>query len=74
MKILIATSFYSEFELYETDDRDDLIKAFTEAENGNPLELDETKHTLLGSHDDISTGDARAAADEIIYDYELCED
>lgn len=72
--ILVTTDFYSEFELYETTDPDDLKEYLTALYNGESVELDETKHTLLGSHDDISADDARAAADEIIYNYELAND
>lgn len=72
--ILVTTDFFSEFELYETTDPDDLRDYLTRLYNGEDVELDETKHTLLGSQDDTETSEARAAADETIYTYELAED
>lgn len=72
--ILVTTDFYSEFELYETTDPDDLKEYLTALYNGESVEIDETKHELIGSQDDIDTQDAINAADETIYCYELTED
>ena len=74
MKILFTSDFYNEYELYETADRDALIEYIKALCNGENVELDETTHTLLGTHDDISTSEARAEADEIIYIYDLIEE
>lgn len=72
--ILVTTDFYSEFELYETTDPDDLKEYLTKLYSGEDVELDEAKHELIGSQDDIDTQDAINAADETIYTYELVED
>lgn len=72
--ILVTTDFFSEFELYETTDPDDLRDYLTRLYNGEDVELDETKHSLIGSCADTDEDEARAAADETIYTYELVED
>jgi hypothetical protein len=60
MKILLTSSFYSEFELYEgiTD-----IKAFIEAVKNQ----DTSKYNIIGCQDDILTADAIQQADKVIY-------
>lgn len=65
--VLIAGDFYNEYELYETNNIDDLKSWFVECWNGNYKPLDTTKHALIGSQDDICTDDAIKQADITIY-------
>lgn len=74
MKVLIASDFYSEYELYETDDIDDLREVTRRMANGEDVSPDETKHTLLGSQDDYWLEDVQAEADETIFITDLIED
>lgn len=79
VKVLITTDFFSDYELYETSDADDLKRFAIEtakAWNGECEypELDESKHHLIGSMDDISTEEATAQADMIIYPLDLIEE
>ena len=68
MKILIAADFFAEFELYETSDPAGLAawikQAATEAEPGP---LDNKKYRLLASHDNMTTEEARALADHVLF-------
>ena len=74
MKVLIAADFLSEYELYETNDIEDLKDITRRFENGENVAPDTTKHKLIGSQDDMLASEARAAADEIIYVCDLIED
>lgn len=74
MKILFADSFYSEFELYETSNPEDLKATIKKLVNGEPANIDETQHTIIGSQDDLETDDAINQADETIFSFELYED
>ena len=65
MRILVASDFYSEFELYETSDPDGLKDSIKRLINGE--DVDTNKHTILGTHDTIETQEAITQADEVIY-------
>jgi hypothetical protein len=67
MKVLVTADFYYEYELYETDDIDDLREVTRRMVNGEDVSPDETKHTLLGTHDDYWVDEAKAEADETIF-------
>lgn len=67
MKVLITEDFYSNYELYETEDISELKDYVSLMANGKSAELDETRHILVGSQDDIDTETAIKEADEIIY-------
>ena len=67
MKILITSDFYYEYELYETDDADGLKELVKRMINGEDITPDPAKYKFLGFHDDITTEEAIAAADEIIF-------
>lgn len=75
--VLITTDFYAEYELYKTDDIDDLKHVTKLMVNGDDvIEPDPAHHKLIGSNlgtgKDIDTQTAIKMADEIIYlsDYE----
>lgn len=74
MKILLASDFYYEYELYETNDPEALKSWMRDMMNGRFSKMDETKHKLLGSQDDLDLEEAQAAADEIISDSEMYDD
>ena len=74
MKVLITSDFYYEYELYETDDIDDLRETTRRMANGEDVSPDESKHTLLGTHDDYWLEDVKAEADEIIFISDLIDD
>ena len=74
MKVLIASDFYSEYELYETDDIDDLREVTRRMANGENCAPDPSKHILLGSQDDYWLEDVQAEADETIFITDLIED
>lgn len=65
MKILIATSFYSEYELYDTNDPDGLVKDIRNMAKGK--EVDTSRHKLLGYQDTIDTQEAIAQADKVVF-------
>lgn len=67
MKVLITEDFYTDYELYETEDINELKDYISHMSNGESAELDETRHILIGSQDDIDTETAIKEADEIIY-------
>lgn len=71
MKILVASDFYSEFELYETSDPNGLKDNIKRLINGEDVDI--SKHTILGTHDTIDTQEAIAQADKIIYTSELMD-
>lgn len=66
MKVLIATSFYAEYELCETENLEELKEYAKNMAYG--IETEPPKDCkFLGTHDDISTADAIAQADETIW-------
>lgn len=67
MKALIATSFYAEYELYETSDIDGLKDLVKRMANGESVSPDPAIHKLLGSQDDMTTQEAIEAANETIW-------
>lgn len=74
MKIMIASDFYCEYEIYETSAPDDLRAWIKDMINGRFSKLDETKHKVIGSQDDMDTESAVSMADEILYDSDMYED
>ena len=67
MKVLIASDFYSEYELYETDDIDDLREVTRRMANGEDWTPDESKHTLLVTQDDYFLEDVKAEAEVTLF-------
>lgn len=66
MKVLITADFFSDFELYETTDPAALKEAARRAMlYGEPIA--DPVHVLTGSIDNMTTEEATAAADMIIY-------
>lgn len=72
-KIMIAADFYTEFELYETEDPADLIKQAASAYMDG-TEIDTNKHRVIGSQDSMTAEEARDQADKIIFTSELDEE
>lgn len=72
--ILVTADFYSEFELYETTDPDDLKEWVRDMVNGRFRDLDERYHELSATHDTMETEEAIRVADEIIYMSDLDEE
>ena len=73
-KILVTADFYSEFMLYETSDADDLKNWVRDMVNERFRPLDESKHQLIGSSEEMLSEDAINAADEVVYMGDLEED
>lgn len=74
MKILFADDFYSNFELYETKEPDELKAVIKRLANGEDAEIDK-KHRLIGSsNDNLLTDIAIRKADEIVWTSDLIED
>lgn len=73
MKILVAADFYTEFELYETEDPANLIKQAVSAYMDG-TEIDTNKHRVIGSQDSMTAEEARGQADKIIFTSELDEE
>ena len=73
-KILVTADFYTEFELYETTDADDLKSWVLDMVNGRTRDLDETKHRIIATHETMDTETATAEADDVIYMSDLDED
>ena len=73
MKILIATDFYAEYELYETDKPEGLKNYISLMLLGSDIELDENKYKLIGNQDTIETQEAIEQADKIIYISDIAE-
>jgi hypothetical protein len=74
MKILIASDFYAEFELYETEKPNGLKNwVALSMISPDPIRLDPKVHKLIGSQDDMTAEEATAQADEIIYTSEIAE-
>ena len=74
MKILLTSDFFYEYDLYETSDPEALKAWIRDMMNGRFSKMDETKHKLIGTQDDLTADEAQAAADEIIYDGDMYED
>jgi len=66
MKILFAADFYTEFELYETEDPADLIDQVTRAyfDGGD---IDTNKHRVIGFQETMTADEAREQADRMFF-------
>lgn len=74
MKILMASDFLADFELYETDNEIELIDCFKAMLNGSDVELNDKHHKLIGSSEDtLETDDALNQADKVVYISDLME-
>jgi len=72
MKILVASSFYADYALYETSDREALIESFRNPE----IPFDTEKHKTIGSSECeplMSLEEAREHADETIFMDDIIE-
>ena len=67
MKVLITSSFYSEYELYETNNVNGLKNYAALMVQNIDVDLDENQYKLLGYRDTLETQEAIEQADEIIY-------
>ena len=67
MKVLITSSFYSEYELYETNNVNGLKNYAALMVQNIDVDLDENQYKLLGYQDTLETREAIEQADEIIY-------
>ena len=67
MIVMITSDFYSEFELYKTDDLEKLKELSKEYLAQGEIEIDINKYKLLCCQDDITTEAALKISDEIIY-------
>ena len=67
MKVLITSSFYSEYELYETNNVNGLKNYAALMVQNIDVDLDENQYKLLGYQDTLETQEAIEQADEIIY-------
>ena len=72
MKILVASDFYAEYELYETNDPEDLKEVVKRLATGE--DADTSKHTVLGYQDTMDTQEAIAQADEVVFISDLIDD
>jgi len=71
MIVMITTDFYADYELYRTEDPEDIKANMIDFIEGTK-EPDKSKHELIGSQDDFWTDEAIEMADEVIFigDYE----
>lgn len=67
MKVLITSDFYSEYELYETNNVNGLKNYAALMVQNIDVDLDENQYKLLGYQDTLETQEAIEQADEIIY-------
>ena len=65
--VMIANSFYTDYELYRTGDLKDLEDNLTTYFIEGVYNIDQDKHELIGSQDDIDTETALKMADEVIF-------
>lgn len=74
MKVLITSDFYSEYELYETDNLAGLENYVSLMVNGGDANLDPEQHKLLGSDNDFAICEVKEMADEFIYITDYIQD
>ena len=74
MKILFADDFYSNFELYETKEPDELKSIIKRLANGEDAEIDKKRRLIGSSNDNLLTDIAIRKADEIVWTSDLIED
>lgn len=67
MIVMIANDFYSEYELYRTDDLEGLKKVTMDYVTSGNADLDPNKYEYLGSQDDTWLEDAQKMADTILF-------
>ena len=72
--ILVTADFYSEYTLYRTSDPEDFKSWVRDMVNERFRPLDESKHEIIGTDDDISSEAALKLADETIYMGDLEEE
>ena len=74
MIVLVTADFYSEFELYETKDPEDLKSWVRDMVNERFRKIDDTKHKIIASHDTMETEEAIKKADITIWCNDLVEE
>ena len=67
MKVLITSDFYSEYELYETNNLAGLKEYVSLMVNGIDANLDPEQYKLLGTDNNFAICEVKEMADEIIY-------
>lgn len=67
MIVMITSDFYSEYELYRTDDFEGLKDLYKEYLEQGEIEIDINKYKLLCCQDDITTEAALKIADQVLY-------
>lgn len=74
MKVLVASDFYYEYELYETDDLPEFVELTRQAVNSNEaIAIDGTKHKLIGGQEIFDTEEAKAMADVTLFTSDFYE-
>ena len=71
MKVMIASDFFYEWELYEADDLN-RFKQYAKNLLNNKENL--TEYRIIGSQDTMELSEAQEQADKIIYTSELMDD
>ena len=67
MKVLITSDFYSEYELYETNNLEGLKNYVSLMANGIDVNLNPEQHKLLGTDNNFAICEVKEMADEVIY-------
>ena len=73
MKILIASDFYAEYELYETNNPEHLKQHIAELVNGDDIVYNE-HFECIGNQDTMDTQEAIAQADEVVFISDLIDE
>jgi hypothetical protein len=64
---MITSDYYSEYELYKTEDLNDIENSLKTYFDTGVYEMDPSKHELIGSQDTVDADDAIETADKILY-------
>jgi len=73
MIVLLTSDFFADYELIETKNIDKTKERIKDLVNGKDIQIDQY-YSIIGSVDNMTTQEAQAAADQVLYISDFEED
>ena len=73
MIVLLTSDFFADYELIETENIDKTRKKIKDLVSGKDIQIDQY-YSIIGSVDNMTTQEAQAAADQVLYISDFEED
>lgn len=73
MIVLLTSDFFADYELIETENIDKTKERIKDLVSGKDIQIDQY-YSIIGSVDNMTTQEAQAAADQVLYISDFEED